>query len=418
MSQILALYLTLFVIKTIIEMVLDLLNHNYYENPAHQNQACEKLGISSSEFQKTLSYTRDKYKFGLLSGLFNKVILISFILLSGFTWMESLALEWSSQIGWQSLGTGVIFFGIFLILSMLLSLPFEYYSTFVIEEKHGFNKQKIKGFISDKIKGLILSVVLGGLLITGILWAMSLGPYWWAWAWAVMTTFSLMTAWIYPSVLAPLFNKFNPLEEGELKKEIFSLSEKVEFKTSGIFIMDASTRSTHGNAYFTGLFGEKRIVLFDTLVKSLNPKEIVAVLAHELGHFKLHHVRISLIRSTFLTGFMFYLISLLLPVESFYHAFGFSGISNYAALVIFSLCFSLTDLLTTPLSTYLSRRNEFAADHFAVNHIEDPYHLSGALKKLSETNRSMPLTHPLYSKFYYSHPPLLERISVIEKAKN
>ncbi len=415
MSQILIIYLTLFIFKSIIEFALDYLNHQYYEAPENQKMACDKLDLSPSEFQKTLSYTRDKYYFGFGSSIFNKLLLMAFIVFSGFTWMEGQAVYFAKALGWEKLGTGVLFFGLFIVLSMIISLPFEYYSTFVIEEKHGFNKQKIKGFITDKIKGLLVSVILGGLLITGILATMDLGPNWWIWAWILMSLFSMVTAWIYPTLLAPIFNKFSPLEEGELKEQIFSLSKKINFKTSGIFIMDASTRSTHGNAYFTGLFGEKRIVLFDTLVKSLSAKQIIAVLAHELGHFKLHHVRTSLIRSTLLTGLMFYLVSLLLPLKQFYLAFGFSGISNYAALVIFSLCFSLTDLLTTPLSTYLSRRNEFAADDFAVHHIEDPKELSGALKKLSENNRSMPLTHPWYSNFYYSHPPLLERISVIEQ---
>ena len=239
----------------------------------------------------------------------------------------------------------------------------------------------------------------------------SMGSTWFIYAWLTIFTFSLLTAWLYPSLLAPLFNKFSPLEEGDLKDGIFTLAEKINFKTDGISIMDASTRSSHGNAYFTGVFGKKKIVLFDTLVKSMTANEVVAVLAHELGHFKLHHIRWALIRSFFMTGIIFYLISLTLPLDDLYSAFGFAGKSNYAALVIFSLCFGPISFLFQPIGTYLSRRNEFAADAFALENLENKNLLGDALLKLRENSQVMPITHPLFSAVYYSHPPLLERLS-------
>ena len=239
----------------------------------------------------------------------------------------------------------------------------------------------------------------------------SMGSSWFIYAWLTIFAFSLLTAWLYPTLLAPLFNKFSPLDEGELKDGIFTLAKKVDFKTDGISIMDASTRSSHGNAYFTGVFGKKKIVLFDTLVKSMSADEVVAVLAHELGHFKLNHIRWALIRSFFVTGIIFYLISLTLPLEELYSAFGFQAKSNYAALVIFSLCFGPVSFLLQPLGSYLSRKNEFAADAFALENIDNKRLLGDALLKLRENSQVMPITHPLFSAVYYSHPPLLERLS-------
>jgi STE24 endopeptidase len=239
------------------------------------------------------------------------------------------------------------------------------------------------------------------------------GTHWWIPAWLLLFGFSLLTAWLYPTLLAPLFNKFHPLEEGSLREAIYELAGKVKFNADGISIMDASKRSSHGNAYFTGVFGKKKIVLFDTLVKSMSPSEVVAVLAHELGHFKLHHVRWSLIRSFFVTGLMFYGLSLCLPLVSFYQAFGLPAVSDYGALVVFSLWFGPINFILQPLLSQISRRNEFQADAFALQNIEDQRKLGDALLKLRENSQMMPLSHPWYSGVYHSHPPLLERLSAM-----
>lgn len=401
--------------KQWVETYLAALNKRYYENQAHQQEACSTLQIAEPEFQKTLAYSQDKYRFSLASSWIQGLGGLAFLGLGGLGFLERTAQSLCEQMGLTgSLSTGLAFFGLLGGLSVLTSLPFSYFYTFRIEEKHGFNRQSVKGFFLDQVKGLFVGTLLGGLLLAGLLTVMDkMGDTWWLWAWGVMSGFSLLAMWLYPTFLAPLFNKFSPLEKGPLQDGIFALAKKVDFKTAGIFIMDASRRSSHGNAYFTGIFGEKRIVLFDTLVKSLTPEELVAVLAHELGHCKLHHIRNALLRSIVMTGGIFFLLSLCWKLDVFYHAFGLQGTSPYGALVVFSLWFGLVDFFLTPMGSWISRRNEFAADAFALHHIESPALLCTALIKLRESNHGMPIAHPLFSFFYYSHPPLLERLAMI-----
>jgi STE24 endopeptidase len=240
-----------------------------------------------------------------------------------------------------------------------------------------------------------------------------MGTYWWFYAWCAVSIFSLFTAWIYPTLLAPIFNKFTPLSDGDLKILINELADKIGFRTDGLFVMDASKRSGHGNAYFTGIFGKKRIVLFDTLLNNLSNQEIIAVLAHELGHFKLHHVRTGMIRGLLLSLAIFAGIGALLPHSVFYSALGLSQVTNYAGLVIFSLWFGLLEFYLQPVQTWFSRRNEFAADAFAKSTLGTADTLAEALKKLREKSSVMPIAHPLYSAMYYSHPPMLERINTL-----
>ena len=247
-------------------------------------------------------------------------------------------------------------------------------------------------------------------MLAAVLWLMErMGPSWWLWAWGVTTAFSLFAAWIYPTVLAPLFNKFTPLPDGELKDAILDLARRTGFRAGGISVMDASRRTAHGNAYFTGVFGQKRIVLFDTLLEAMGPREVVAVLAHELGHFKLHHVRWGMARGIATSGLVFYALSLCLPLEAFYSAFSLEK-TAYGALAVFGLWFGLVSFLLQPLENALSRRHEFAADAFALRSGATAAELGTALRKLSEKSRHLPVTHPLYSRVYHSHPPLLERL--------
>ena len=256
----------------------------------------------------------------------------------------------------------------------------------------------------------MLAAALGAPLLTAVLTIMEkAGPSWWLWAWAATSAFSLFTAWIYPTVLAPLFNRFAPLPEGDLRDAILALAVRVGFRSGGIFVMDASRRTAHGNAYFTGLFRQKRIVLFDTLLEAMGPREVVAVLAHELGHFKLHHVRWALVRGLLSTGLIFFLLGRALPLTAFYTAFGLDR-TSYGALVVFGAWFSLASFLLQPLQNALARRHEFAADAFALAHGATAQDLAEALLKLREKSRILPLSHPLYSRAYHSHPPLLERL--------
>lgn len=412
LSTLLLAFIVLRLTQQLIESSLALINYRYVRDPAHQKEAQKILGIGPEDMQKTLAYSHDRYRFGQISSWAQLILTLAFLAAGGLGWLENLATTATS--GRSAVATGLAFFAVLGLLSMLSNIPFSYYNTFVIEERHGFNRQTRKGFWMDQLKGLLLGAVLGGLLLAALLFVMEkAGNAWWWIAWLLVFGFSLLTAWIYPTLLAPLFNKFSPLDEGALKEAIYRLARKIEFQAEGISIMDASRRSAHGNAYFTGVFGKKKIVLFDTLVKSMALPEIVAVLAHELGHFKLHHVRWSLIRGFFSTGMIFFALSLCLPMTAFYQSFGLHGVSNYGALLVFSMWFGLVGFLLQPLSSLISRRNEFQADAFALQHVEDRRALGDALLKLRETSHAMPISHPWYSALYHSHPPLLERLKAM-----
>ena len=365
---------------------------------------------------KSAAYSSAKYRFSRWRASASTLAGIGFIGFGGLGIVEDGALYLSNFLGGGKIITGLLFFMILLLLTQILNIPFSLYNTFVIEEKFGFNKQTKKGFATDLLKGLGLGALLGGPLLAAILWIMDrTGENWWLWAWGVVSSFSILTAWLYPTFLAPLFNKFTPLQDGELKSEINHLAAKIGFASDGIFVMDASKRSAHGNAYFTGVFGKKRIVLFDTLLADMSAKEVTAVLAHELGHFKLHHVRNGMLRGLLMSLGVFYLMSLVVHHSVFYDAFKLSDISNYAGLVIFALWFGIVEFILQPLETWLSRSNEFAADNFAKVTLDGAKEMVGALKKLREKSFVMPLSHPLFSKVYHSHPPLLERIRALKQ---
>ena len=384
-------------------------NKNYFTNPAFQKKAKTALQIDDAEMAKTVAYSLDKYKFSQISSWVSVFLSLGFIYFGGLGAAEALA----GAITGSPIAKGLLFLGILVALSALVDLPFDYYHTFKLEERHGFNKQTLAGFIKDRLKGAILGSVLFGLIIGVILYLMENLDHWWVYAWLSMFGLQLVLAWLYPTFLAPLFNKFSPLPEGELKNSLMSLAEKVKFDASSISVMNASIRSSHGNAYFTGVFGKKKIVLFDTLIEAMGSKEICAVLAHELGHFKLHHIRWSMIRGFFIIGLSFYLLQAAMAAAPFYKAFALEGVSNYAALAVFSLWFSPLSFAFTPISNMLSRRNEFAADNFAMKHIHDKRTLGDALLKLRAKSHGMPISHPLFSMVYHSHPPLLERLEAM-----
>ncbi len=411
-SSLLILFILLRLVQQIVESTLATLNLRYIEDPAHQNEARTVLSMSGEDLGKSLAYAKDRYAFGQASSWIQLGYTMLFFALGGLGWVERAAQNLAPAN--SPVLTGLAVFAILGLLTVITNIPFSYYSRFVIEERHGFNRQKASGFWIDQLKMIGIGAVLGGVLLAVLLAIMEhMGTSWWWVAWIAVFGFTLFTSWLYPAILAPLFNKFTPLDEGDLKTEIYRLAQKIEFAAEGISIMDASTRSSHGNAYFTGVFGKKRIVLFDTLVKSMSLGEVVAVLAHELGHFKLHHVRWQLVRGFFLTGVMFYALSVCLPLLPFYRSFGLGGVSNYGALIVFSLWFGLVEFLIQPFASLLSRKHEFQADAFALRNIEDQRALGDALLKLRETSHSMPVSHPWYSAFYHSHPPLLERLKAM-----
>lgn len=413
-AMILIVFFILRFAQRMVEHTLSRWNRQYYIDTRKQQEAARLLRISDDDIRKTLLYTEDKYHFGTATTWIRFLAGMGLILAGGLGVIESGAKGLAAGYGGGSITTGLFFFGILGALTFLFNIPFSLYSTFRIEAHHGFNRQTIGGFFKDLAKGMLLAVILGGALISLILWIMEkLGDTWWLWAWGAMAGFSLFAAWLYPTLIAPLFNKFRKLEEGELKSKINDLAKKIGFDTDGIYVMDASKRSSHGNAYFTGVFKKKRIVLFDTLVDMLKPDETVAVLAHELGHFKLHHVRSSLIRGICLQGLMFWGLSKFLPLTDFYTAFHLEGASTYGALTVFSLWFGLFEFVIQPVESFLSRRNEFAADAFAGKFTSSK-ELSVALLKMREKSHAMPITHPAYSAMYHSHPPILERLRAMK----
>jgi STE24 endopeptidase len=411
MNTLLPLFLLLRAGQQAVEHGLAALNRRYTLDPDRRAEAARRLRIGEEEMAAALAYARDRYLFGIVRGWIEVAVTLAFLAMGGLGWMEKGALALGARFG--PIAVGLAFFALLGAAGALLNLPFALYHTFRIEERHGFNRQTWGGFFLDRLKGLALAVALGGPLL-GILLAImeKAGPAWWLYGWLAVSGFSVLTAWIYPTLLAPLFNRFSPLPAGELKDAIRALAERTGFRASGLFVMDASRRTTHGNAYFTGLFRDKRIVLFDTLLEALGTREIVAVLAHELGHFKLHHVRTRLLLGVLSTGILFYALGLCLPLTAFYTAFSLPP-SSYGALVVFGLWFGPLEFLLQPLENAISRRHEFAADAFAVARGVAASDLGEALLKLREKSRLLPLSHPLFARVYHSHPPLLERLEAL-----
>lgn len=410
MPALLVLFLVLRLGQQLVEHALAALNRRYWTDPARQAEAGRILRIPGEEMRKAAAYASDRYRFGRIAEWTEVLATLTFIALGGLGWAEGRARALAAPLGGGPVAVGLAFFGILGLLGALSGLPFALYGTFVIEERHGFNRQTWRGFFLDQLKGLGLAIALGAPLLSAVLTIMEkAGPSWWLWAWAATSAFSLFTAWIYPTLLAPLFNRFAPLPEGDLRDAILALAARIGFHTGGIYVMDASRRTAHGNAYFTGLFRQKRIVLFDTLLEAMGPREVVAVLAHELGHFRLHHVRWALVRGLLSTGLLFFVLGRVLPFTPFYTAFGLPR-TSYGALVVFGAWFSLVSFLLQPIENALARRHEFAADAFAIAHGAPAQDLAEALLKLREKSRMLPLSHPLYSRVYHSHPPLLERL--------
>ncbi len=417
-TLILQTFLVLRIIQYAVETWLSRKNREWWGDKSRQEQAAKALGISAADMEKTSQYSEAKYGLSRAYAVTTIIISTLFFALGGLGITEKVSADLTTGINGGVIAEGLIFIGLLTLMSQGVSLPFSLYGTFVIEEKFGYNKQTIKGFMSDLLKGTVLAVLLGSGILSLVLWIMgTMGSLWWLYAWAALSVFSLFTAWIYPTLLAPIFNKFTPLADGELKDQINALAQKIGFRTDGLFVMDASKRSGHGNAYFTGVFGKKRIVLFDTLLSSMSNHEVVAVLAHELGHFKLHHVRTGMIRGLIISLLIFAGIGAMLPNSNFYKAFELTKVSHYAGLVIFSLWFGLIEFYLQPIQTWFSRKNEFAADEFAKTTLGTGSPLVEALKKLREKSSVMPIAHPLFSAMYYSHPPMLERIAALQASE-
>ena len=372
----------------------------------------EKLkGIcDEEEYRKTQLYEKDNKKLSFWSSSFNLAIIILMIIAGGFAFLDIAARSLSNNIVVISL----IFFGIIGFASDVINLPFTWYDIFVIEKKYGFNTMTIRTFITDHIKSWFIALIVGAPVLGLITWIYyKTGKGFWIYAWGLITVFTVFINFCYSELIVPIFNKQTPLEANQLRKKIEAFAEKTGFKLKNIFVIDGSKRSTKANAYFSGFGSKKRIVLFDTLIKELSEEEIVAVLAHEIGHYKKKHVLRNLFLSLFLTGLMLFLFSLIVRSPLLSNAMGAKTPSFHLGLIVFGILYSPLSLLIGLVTNYISRRNEFEADEFVIKNYE-PHWLSEALKKLSVKNLSNMLPHPAYVFFHYSHPPLLERLAKLE----
>jgi len=367
----------------------------------------ELEGIYDPEqYRKSMAYQRDNRRFSYLTDSVNLVIMLLVLLLGGFALVDG----WARSLTGHPILIGLIFFGILGFAMDIFGTPFSLYDTFVIEEKYGFNKTTIRTFFLDKIKGWFLGLIIGGGLLALFIWFyQATGKLFWVYAWILFTFVMLFMLLFYSTLIVPLFNKQTPLEEGELKTGIRAFCGKAGFKLDKVFVIDGSRRSTKANAYFSGLGAKKRIVLFDTLINDLSKDEIIAVLAHEIGHYRKKHTLAGMVISTIQTGITLYILSLFIGNPVLSEALGSAVPGFHLGLIAFAMLYSPISMLLGLGMNVLSRRNEFQADRFARDHNTGKA-LASALKKLSVKNLSNLTPHPAYVFFHYSHPPLLERL--------
>jgi len=362
--------------------------------------------IALAAHQKAADYTVDRNRTAIISTLVDAALLLALTLGGGLAWLHDF---WSVRSDGLTYGLAMIFS--LMLISGLIDLPFSLHRQFVIEARYGFNRMTLGLFFADLVKQTVLGLVIGTPVILAVLWLMgAMGPYWWLWVWLFWSAFNLLVLFVYPTWIAPLFNKFSPLEDGEMKSRIEALLTRCGFRSSGLFVMDGSKRSSHGNAYFTGFGNNKRIVFFDTLLARLAPAEIEAVLAHELGHFRKKHVvkRIALMFAASLA--FLWLLGQLIDAPWFYAGLGVPAQNTTLALILFFIVAPVFTFPFSPLTSHLSRRHEFEADAYAAEHTAAA-DLSRALVKLYEDNAATLTPDPLHSLFYDSHPPAAQRIA-------
>lgn len=401
-------FISLVIASTMIRLWLAGRHIRHVQSHRNHVPAAFSASIALDAHQKAADYTAAKSKLGLSEGLVQTLLLLTLTLGGGLQIIDNL---WQQLFADQAIIRGVAVICSAMLLTSLIDLPFDYYKTFVIDEKFGFNKMTVSMFIGDLIKHGLLGLALGGPILLLALWLMQgAGAFWWLYLWFAWSIFNLTMLAVYPSFIAPLFNKFSPLQDEQLKTRIESLLTKCGFKSQGLFVMDGSTRSSHGNAYFTGFGASKRVVFFDTLLARLNTDEIESVLAHELGHFKHHHVikRVVMLFSVSFLGLA--LLGWLMQQPWFYTGLGVQNASNYMALMLFLLVSPVFLFLMRPLMASYSRKNEFEADAYAAKQASAK-DLVSALVKLYRDNASTLTPDPLHSAFYDSHPPASLRIA-------
>ena len=363
------------------------------------------------KYRKSQEYLRANTRFSRIVSTFDLAVLLVFWFSGGFQYVDGIV----RFTGMGPIATGLAFVGVLILAKGVLCLPFAIYDTFVIEERFGFNRTTVKTFVMDRIKGVLLGVALGGPLLAAILWFFNYaGRFAWVYCWIAATVYTLFIHYIAPTWIMPLFNKFTELAEGDLKTAIFAYADSIRFPLNSVHVMDGSKRSRKSNAFFTGFGKNKRIVLFDTLVENHTVGELVAVLAHEMGHYKKKHILKGMLLGILETGLIFYLLSVFISSQGLFEAFFMEHISVYAGLVFFGMLFAPLEFFLGLITLAISRKNEYEADRFAVTTTRARGPMIAALKKLSVDNLSNLLPHPLHVFLSYSHPPILDRIAAIE----
>ncbi|GAU08542.1 M48 family metallopeptidase [Desulfoplanes formicivorans] len=368
--------------------------------------------LDAKAYARSQDYTRVRSRFSMVKGTFEYLLVVMFISLGGIGLLDG----WVRSLGFSPLVVGLVYFGILGLASDLLSIPFDLYLTFSLEERFGFNTTTMRTFWSDRLKGYALTMVLGGVLLGVVLWLfMRTDHQAWIWCWGCTTLFMITIHYGAPRFILPLFNDFTPLKEGELRDAVTQFAERVGFRLAGIVVMDGSRRSSKSNAFFTGFGSRKQIALFDTLIERRTVRELVAILAHEVGHYKCKHIIKGLIMGIAKTGVVFWLMAQVMGARELSAAFGVEVPSVHTGLVIFALLYTPLSLVLGPVSNFFSRKHEWEADRFAALHIDDPEDLVTALKKLAADNLSNLTPHPWYVALRYSHPPVVERIRAIRR---
>lgn len=394
--------IAILIINFVFNQFLDYINARHFSDPIPSEL---KDVYDKEAYIKSQAYKKERYRFGVVSSLFMLIVTLLFFFLDGFAFVDNLARTYSDN----EITIALIFFGIIMLGSSILSMPFSYYSTFVIEEKYGFNKSSKTTFFMDQLKSLTVGAAIGALLLSAIIWFYhSTAEYFWLYAWGLITLFSLLMNLFYARLIVPLFNRQTPLEEGSLRSKIENYSSKVGFSLDKIFVIDGSKRSSKANAYFSGFGREKRVTLYDTLIQDLTEDEVVAVLAHEVGHYKRKHIIYNLFAAIITTGFTLWLLSLFIGAPLLSEALNVSIPSFHVGVVAFGVLYAPISEITGLMMNSLSRKFEYQADDYAkTTYSAGP--LISALKKLSKNSFSNLTPHPAYVFVHYSHPTLLQR---------
>lgn len=406
------LFLFFFLLTTLGQLYLSIRQSRHVRAYRQTVPEAFQTTVSLAEHQKAAAYTLAKQRLNRYEILFQAALLLVFTLGGGLDALAAI----SQRLSASPLTQGVWLIALFMLVNLILSWPFALYKTFKLEAAFGFNQTTIATFVADQIKGLLLGAVIGIPLLYAVIYLMgAMGSGWWLYVWLLWLGFSLALMWAFPKWIAPLFNRFEPLPDATLKQRIEALLTRTGFKSNGVFVMDGSKRSGHGNAYFTGLGANKRIVFFDTLLKDMQAEEVEAVLAHELGHFKHKHILKQMLISFGLGLLVLFIIGVLMRLPEFYTGLGVHYPSHAMALLLFFLVLPVFTFPFTPLSSLMSRRNEFEADRFAARHTHAD-HLISALTKLYRSNAATLTPDAWYSRFYDSHPNAQERIAALKAA--